>query len=335
MTQETTMSKAARLQKIVHLLYRNPRGLTTAELARHCAVSDRTIQRDLKDLAGAGIPVWSEDGTGRHGIIQGYYLPPVHFDLQEAGALYLAARLLARHSDEHNPATVHALAKLAGAMPQAIADHIHHTLRALAYRPDNPTYARVLETLMLGWASGRKIRIWYRSAGSENVHDYLFAPYLIEPSGTGYATYAIGYSSWFDEVHTFKVERIREARLTDEIFEVPDDFDGAALLHNAWSVMYGPPGQETEVVLRFSPEVTRRVQESVWHPSQTLEIGDDGGCRLRLRVAHPVEMKPFIRGWGPNCEVLAPDWLRAEIAAEMRQAAEVYGPAETAGEGRL
>jgi predicted DNA-binding transcriptional regulator YafY len=86
-------------------------------------------------------------------------------------------------------------------------------------------------------------------------------------------------------------------------------------------------------MLRFSPKVTRRVQESVWHPSQTLEIGDDGGCRLRLRVAHPVEMKPFIRGWGPNCEVLAPDWLRAEIAAEMRQAAAVYGPAETAGEG--
>jgi predicted DNA-binding transcriptional regulator YafY len=99
MTQETTMSKAARLQKIVHLLYRNPRSLTTAEMARHCAVSDRTVQRELKDLTEAGIPIWDEDGTGRHGSIQGYYLPPVHFDLQEAGALCLAARLLARHSD--------------------------------------------------------------------------------------------------------------------------------------------------------------------------------------------------------------------------------------------
>jgi hypothetical protein len=29
MAQNTIMSKAARLQKIVHLLYRNPHGLTT------------------------------------------------------------------------------------------------------------------------------------------------------------------------------------------------------------------------------------------------------------------------------------------------------------------
>ena len=48
------MSKAARLQKIVHLLYRNPRGLTTHELSKHCQVTVRTVQRDLNDLEAAG-----------------------------------------------------------------------------------------------------------------------------------------------------------------------------------------------------------------------------------------------------------------------------------------
>lgn len=323
--KETTHSKAARLQQIVHLLYRNPRGLTTQELAKHCNVSERTIQRDLKDLAEAGIPVWDDEKDGRHGIIKGYYLPPIHFDLEEASALYLAARLLARFSDEHNPIIVYALAKLAGAMPEAIASHIHHTIRALAYRPENSTFARALETIALGWATGRKVRIWHQAAGSENVHDYLFSPYFLEPSSVGYATYAIGYSSWFEEVHTFKVERIVNAQLTDETFEIPEDFDGAELLGNAWGVMFGPSGEETEVVLRFTPNVTRRVKESVWHPSQKLEDCDDGGCRLRVWVAHPLEMKPFIRGWGPDCRVESPAWLRAEIAEELRRAAEMYG----------
>jgi predicted DNA-binding transcriptional regulator YafY len=322
MVKDTIATKSARLQQIVHLLYRNPQGLTTQELARHCDVSDRTIQRDLKDLEAVGLPVWGGD-DGRHGILSGYYLPPIHFNLDEASALYLAARLLARYSDEHNPIGV-------GAMPEAIAAHIHHTIHSLAYRPDNPTFARVLEAIILGWATGRKVRIWHQAAGSENVHDYLFSPYFLEPSSTGYATYAIGYSSWFDDVHTFKLERIREAQLTGETFELPAGFDGAALLGNAWGVMYGPPGGETEVVLRFSPEVARRVRESVWHPSQQLEQCDDGGCLLRVWVAHPLEMKPFVRGWGPDCVVVGPEWLRAEIGEELRRAAETYSAARAA-----
>jgi predicted DNA-binding transcriptional regulator YafY len=320
----TAMSKAVRLQKIVHLLYRNPQGLTTRELARHCDITIRTIQRDLADLELGGIPLWSDDTDGRHGILQGYYLPPIHFNLEEAGALYLAARLLARYSDEHNPTVVQALAKLAGAMPEAIATHIHHTIASLAYRPENRTFARVLEVMIVGWATGRQVRIRHQAAGSENVHTYLFSPYFLEPSGIGYATYAIGYSSWFDGVYTFKLERILDAQLTEETFEIPEEFNGAELLHNAWGVMYGPQGEEIEVVLRFGPTVTRRVKESVWHPSQEIKDCEDGGCLLHLRIAHPLEMKPWIRSWGQDCVVLAPGWLREEIAAEMQQAAGMY-----------
>ena len=79
-----------------------------------------------------------------------------------------------------------------------------------------------------------------------------------------------------------------------------------------------------EVRLRFSPDITWRVKESVWHPSQTLQNLPDGGCILTVNVSNPIEMKPWIRGWGPECEVLAPEGLRKEIAEEARRMAEVY-----------
>jgi predicted DNA-binding transcriptional regulator YafY len=317
------LNKSARLQRLVHLLYRNPLGLSSRELARLCGVTTRTVQRDVNDLCDAGIPVWSEPASGRHGIESGYYLPPIHFDLQEAGALYLAARLLARYSDEYNPTIVQALAKMAGAMPDSIAAHIHQTIRSLAYRPDNAGYARVLAVVLTGWATGRQVRIWHRSA-DEQVHDTLLSPYFLEPSSVGYATYAIGHSSRHAEVRTFKLERVAKAELSGESFEMPEGFDGAALLANAWGVMFGPVGEETEVVLQFSPAVTRRVKESIWHPSQVLEESAEGGCRLWLRLAMPLECKPWIRAWGPDCQVVAPGWLRAEIADELRRAADAY-----------
>jgi predicted DNA-binding transcriptional regulator YafY len=79
--EEAVASKSARLQQVVHLLYRNPAGLTTQALARHCGVTMRTVQRDLKDLEEVGIPLWEE--AGRYGVVAGYYLPPVHFSLEE------------------------------------------------------------------------------------------------------------------------------------------------------------------------------------------------------------------------------------------------------------
>jgi len=321
--EEPMATKAARLQQVVHLLYRNPAGLTTQTLARHCGVTMRTAQRDLKDLEEAGVPLWEE--AGRYGVLAGYYLPPVHFTLEEASVLYLAARLLARYSDEHNPIVVQALAKLAAALPEAIAGHIHHTINALGYRPDNPAAADVLRTIALAWATGRKVRIWHQAAGREETREHLFSPYFLEPSNTGLATYAIGQSEPAGRLSTFKVERIQAAQLTDQTFELPEGFDGAALLQNAWGVMFGPAGEEEEVVLRFSPAAGRRVRESVWHASQVLENCPDGGCLLRVRVAQPFEMKPWILGWGPDCKVLEPAWLRAEVADEVRRAAAGYG----------
>ena len=76
----------------------------------------------------------------------------------------------------------------------------------------------------------------------------------------------------------------------------------------------------------FPPgRITRRVNESQWHSTQEIEVTEDGGCILTVQIGQAWEMKPFIRGWGPDCEVLAPQWLREEIAEEMRRAAEVYG----------
>jgi len=329
MPNGAAFSKAARLHRICHLLYRNPQGLTAQELSRFCNVTKRTIQRDLRDLEEEGIPLWDESSRPpRYGIIEGYYLPPIHLTLNDALALFLAARLLARYADSFDPHVPGALAKLAQIMPQAISDHIHTTIRHLADRREDESFVRVLETLVLGWASSRKVRIRHRAAGSENVHEYTFCPYFIEPSGVGNATYAIGHASYFDDVYTFKVERIKDAKLTNEVFEPPEDFDGPHLLDSAWGIMYGP--DTTEVVLRFEASATRRVKETFWHPSQQIEDLEDGGCVMRLEIAHPEEMLYWIRGWGPQVEVLGPTWLRQRIRREALKTVRTYEDSENA-----
>ena len=49
---------------------------------------------------------------------------------------------------------------------------------------------------------------------------------------------------------------------------------------------------------------------------------------MTLRVNHTLEMVSCIRGWGPDCEALAPEGLRRQIAEDMKAAAEVYHKAD-------
>jgi len=316
-----SLKKAERLSKLTYLLYHHPQGLTVREMAELCGVTRRTIQRDLWSLQRTGVPLWQEGN--RYGVLEGYFLPPLKLELNEAAALYLAARLLARYSDQQNPYIISALAKLATVLPESMAAHMQRSIQSLTYKPCNHRFDEVFDVIALGWATRRKVRIWHQAARSKNIHQYLVCPYFIEPSSEGYATYLIGYSSYFNALHTFKMERIHRAELTEETFEPPAGFDGPQLLATAWSVMFGH--QPVEVRLRFSPQVTRRVKESVWHPTQRIEDCADGGCIFSVRVSMPLEMKPWIRGWGPDVEVLAPEALRQEIAEEAHATARQYG----------
>lgn len=326
------MNRSVRLAYLQCLFYRNPAGYSASELARLCEVSHRTINRDLEELAAEPfrLPFVQEDGW-RWRLMEGhrFTLPPVRLSLQEAAALYLAARLLDRLSDEPNPYVGRALLALANVLPTEVGQQIQRVASSHLGEA-GATFARVFEVITLGWATGRKVRIRHRALHGRNVHEYVVCPYLIEPSAVGYAAYVIGQASYFDAVRTFKLERILEAELLDETFEVPEAFRDAGLLSRAWGVMYGE--ETVEVVLRFTPSVAGRVKESRWHASQRVEDCADGGCVLRVAVPHTLEMKPWIRGWGPDCEVLAPEGLREEIAGEMRRAADSYLAQRPGGE---
>ena len=183
----------------------------------------------------------------------------------------------------------------------------------------------MLETIAQGWASGLKVRIAHQGLRSREPLTYTVSPYLIEPALWGDGTYLIGFSDRHNAVATFKVERIEHAALTDEPFSVPENFDERALLEHTWGIWYGE-GEPATVRLRFAPgQVTRRVKESIWHPSQEIVDDQDGGCSWTAHVAEWRELVPWVRGWGADVEVLEPEGLRAELVREARRLSGLYG----------
>ncbi len=318
-------NKTDRLHQVQLLFWNNPgRRLRTQEVANTLNVSDDTAYHYLTELSSSGRLPLTKDGWYWQ-LAEGakFELLPMKLNLSEGTALYLAARLLTQIHDEQNTHILTALTKLVGAMPGTITPHLHAIVDvARARQEGQQDTSGTFESMALGWATRRKVRLVY-APPHRRTFECQFSPFLLEPSAIGRTFYAIGHSTPPDALRTFKMERIEFAELTKETFEVPADFDGPALLSRAWGVMYGDE-ELIEVRLRFSNWVTNRVKETLWHPSQQI-IDTAEGCEWKAQIGDTLEIENWIRGWGSDCEVLAPQDLREKMVKEARRLAHMYG----------
>jgi predicted DNA-binding transcriptional regulator YafY len=312
------INRTARLRRLEELLLLSPNGLSAVELAKRLKVNRRTIYRDLDFLSFQGVPLWQQEG--RFGVIRSRYLATVRLSYQEAMVLVLAGLQLTRTLDKQNPHVISALRRLATTLPEMPAAHLKRAAERMQTYQIDSAGVSVLEKIVEGWGSGMKVKVVYRSPNSGAVRTRIISPYALEPTASG--VYVIGFDDWANDMRTFKLNRLEGAQLLDEPYTIPEDFDAEAFLSSSWGIMTG--GQVSEVVLCFSATATPIVAERRWHPSQQLEMLPDGGCLLRLEVSQPLEMQPWIRSWGSQVKVMAPDWLRQRIAAELQQAAEQY-----------
>ena len=298
--------------------------LRTREIAERFGVSEDTIKKDIDELDARGyLPLrkkgqfWVLAEDAHLGLLQ------VRLSLTEATALYLAGRLLSQIHDERNDAIILALTKLASATPEKMRLHQLALIEMARTRQlDRGDRSAIFEALALGWAKSRVVRLIY-SPPRKKTFECFLNPYLLEPSGIGKTIYAIGHSMPVNALRVYKMERIDFAELTNTSFEVPADFDGPALLSRAWGVMYGDE-ELVEVRLRFSHWVTKRVKETLWHPSQQIKDTADG-CEWTAQIGDTLEIENWIRGWGADCEVLAPEELRQGMMNEVKRLAHLYG----------
>jgi CRISPR-associated endonuclease/helicase Cas3 len=321
--EETT--KQQRLERLHLLLTRHPLGLTEAELAEETGLERRSVNNYLRELETQG-RAYKDGLYWLPFLLKEGHLRPFDLSPEEAVTLYLGARLLAKQHDKRNEPAETALLKLASVLKAdaGVGDEIEQAARELAGRPVQAGYQPIFRDMVRGYIYRKKVVITYRPLNWDKPFETTFSTYLLEPSPIGFSTYLIGHSSIVNALRAYKLERIEAARLTRDDYAIPPDFPGLDMLRNAWSIVVGD--ETVRVVLRFSPQVKARVLETRWHPSQA--TGDDpekpGWLRWQVDVADTLDLLPWVRGWGADCEVVAPEGLRKELEIEAKNLAWLY-----------
>ncbi|MDB5256011.1 MAG: YafY family transcriptional regulator [Chitinophagaceae bacterium] len=207
------MNRIDRLFGILTLL-QSKKYVTAERISEKFDISVRTVYRDVKALGEQGVPVSFEQHKG-YFIVQGYFLPPVAFNSEEANALLLMETLVAGFADQS--IVTHyssALNKVKAVLKNSQKEKLEAMSNNIRMRlPDcvrpNFSYLSILQEAL---SSKLIIEIEYKNNKAES------SLRKAEPIGLvfyAFAWHVIGWCHLRKEYRDFKVARIVTIRLTD------------------------------------------------------------------------------------------------------------------------
>ena len=134
--------------------------------------------------------------------------------------------------------------------------------------------------------------------------------------------YLIAFDQLRNEFRTFLVSRIEYLKVLPEKFARDPNFSVTEWMRNAFQA--DRSGEATDVSIKFSSVTARYIRERKWHPSQRIDELDDGSLVLHLTTGGLGEVKRWVLQYGAAAEVLAPEGLRQECIAEIKNLNGVY-----------
>jgi predicted DNA-binding transcriptional regulator YafY len=281
------------------------------ELAARLEVDVRTVRRYIIMLQDIGIPV--EAVIGRHGgykLRPGFKLPPLMFSNDEVLAITLGLQLVQRVGvDAMSPTVEGVMAKLERVLPTSLRQHVQamqETLVMDTLLPDVLVERMVIETLSLAAQQCRQVRLSYR-ANDDRETERVIDPYGVVCHDGFW--YTVGYCHLRSGLRVFRLDRIRQLKLQEELFIRPADFH--CLEYIIQSFVAIPDKWNVEVVLMISLEEARRkVPASL--ASLTLEPQSQG-VMLCTSIGDLNRMAQFLVGLGCTFVIHQPIELKTAL----------------------
>jgi predicted DNA-binding transcriptional regulator YafY len=317
----------SRQWKIFQTLVISRYGKSVSDLAKDLDCHKRTVYRDLNALEAAGFPLYTEEVNGKNlwSLIDSAKKPmPMTFELTELMALYFGRDALkVLRGTVFYDSLENLFQKIKTTIPKKSMQFLKNVEQSLKVgpKPYKPygQFKKHIELINDALINKKVIQIVYYTMSRKKSHQRKVAPYKVWFHDGGF--YLIGHCKWRDGIRIFAVDRIKKIHLTDESFEVPEEFDVDDFMRSSFGVYHGKP---EKVKVLFSADIAEYIKEKIWHESQKLHDNPDGSVLFEADVACTKEFKAWVMRWGAKAIVLEPEKLRDEIQAETVEMLAVY-----------
>lgn len=297
-----------RLIQIVFLLLSHE-NITAKQLAEELHVSTRTIYRDINILSIAGIPITSQKGYGGGlSLLQGFSLDKSYFTQAEQSNIIQALQIL---KSSNYPDADKALNKVAGLFS--------HNLQS-----------EWLEIDFSYWGSPEKERNNITALERAIINKYVIAftyfnselgvtDQIVEPLKLvfkSHAWYLVAYSKYKNDIRTYRLSRIRNPQITNELFdrELPEDFS------------ITPTCKEEDNIPIFKLHFSEKIAYKVYDEFQEKYIKklDDGTLEVTFKYQLSDWTFLYLLSFGEYVEIIEPARAREILKEKAKKILSMY-----------
>lgn len=315
------MNKTDRLLAII-LELQARRAVRAEDLAALFETSVRTIYREIQALSEAGVPIIGTTGRG-YSLVEGYFLPPIRFTIEEAVTLLIGTEFIEQQFDEEYRHRARlARKKIEVTLSDRVREEtsrVRQSLRLLApgKRLDSSAEKENLNDIRRAILDRRKIRFGYTKKTGPAA-DSAYSRRTVEPYGLVLVEGAwmlVARCDLRQGIRHFRLSRIEKLVELEEPFEFPADFDLKAYIPS--------DDRSLTVTLRFNPSLADKVKQSNFPYIEEMKERPDG-LDVVLRVRQPEDLLQWVLSWGADVVVLEPESFQQRVREEARRIFERY-----------
>lgn len=309
-------------------------GVTIAELSEKLGKDRRSVYRLIDTIEELGIPIYDEktlEREKRWKIEENYLkklpnlnIPDINLTLSEIISLYLVrshVRLFKGTDIEKKLNS--AFAKIDRFVPEGLYEKLDRIKTLFVpiskFAKDYSGKQEIIDRLTEAMLHQKACLVKYHSFLHDRISEFKIDPlYFFEYNG---GLYIFVRAVSYEDILTFAIERFREVTVTDKTFEYPGDFNPEERLGYAFGITANDP---IEAKIRFSADQARYIKERKWAQNQKIITQKDGSIIIELKTSGRWDVKRWVMSYGADAEVLEPEDLRMEVAAELKAAGKNY-----------
>ena len=322
-----SFDKAEQLIELARLAA-SRQGLTLNDVVEHYGVSLRTAQRMFRAMENIFPDTEhfiDEAGRKRWRMASGHMREFFSITAEEAAALELGCHHLVRSGlTLESKALQNLRNKVIALVPSQHMTRIKPDsdaiLEAQGFVARPGPRPRVNEDVALIVAESikacRLLDMTYRSHLDAEPMVRRVAPYGLLSGARRYLV-ALDPQSGRQAIKIYRMDAIRDARLTHEYFQRPADFDLQSFANRGFG-LFQNDGEYGEVEWCFAPEAAEHVRGTLFHPEQEEDECPDGSIIIRFKAAGLLEMAWYLYQWGDKVDVRKPERLREMVMGYRR-----------------
>ena len=310
------MNRIDRLNALLIHLQSKSR-VTLVEIEDRFEIGRRTVFRDIRSLIEAGVPIGGDAGDG-YFIVEGYHLPPVVFNREEASALLMGAKFIEKGADSVTVQSFdQAMEKVKAVLKYSDKEYLENLEKRVTIRP-SPVPKEFPDShiteIQMAIATNKLMSMTYYSHYADKTTQRD-----VEPLGMVFYSgrwHLIAFCRLRQDLRDFRADRIQKVHIQTETIDPEKHPNYMSFLNDT---LIGTDAKEATIIV--SGFISRIMGEQKYYmgfiEEQKLE---DGRFRIKFVTPYYQYLAKWLMMFGKEIEIESPSELQgiaATVAKEL------------------